>query len=67
MKCVYLSEDEVAVIEDALDEYIFEHNLDKLPMNKEGEYYGDDEFEELDAKRMNAIQSFYSKILREEN
>ena len=67
MKNIYLTKKEIQVIIDALDEYIFEHNLDELPMNENGEYYGENEFEKLSAKRMNAIQSVYSKISKEEN
>lgn len=62
MKNIYLTEVEIEVIKQVLEEYVFEHDLDELPMNENGEYYGDDEFEELDAKRMNAIQSIYDKF-----
>lgn len=66
MKCVYLTKKEIQVISNALDEYITEHCLDDLPMNENGEYYGDSELEKYDAQRMNNIQSVYSKILRRE-
>lgn len=66
MKCVYLTQGEIKVISEALDEYVTEHNLDELPMNRDGKYYGDDELEQYDAQRMNNIDSVYSKIYRDE-
>lgn len=66
MRCIYLTKNEIEVISAALDEYIAEHNLDELPMDGDGEYYGDDELEKYDAQRMNNIDSIYSKIFGEE-
>lgn len=64
MKNIYLTKKEIQVIIDALDEYIFEHNLDELPTYENGEYYGYSELEKHSAKEMNNIQNIYSKILR---
>lgn len=66
MKCVYLTQEEIEAISEALDEYITEHNLDELPMNSDGKYYGYDELEQYDAQRINIIHSIYSKIYRDE-
>lgn len=64
MKEICFNENEIKAISDALDEYVFEHGLDDLPMHENGVYYGDNDIEECDAKRMNAIQSVYDKLYR---
>lgn len=64
MKNIYFNESEIKAISEALDEYVFEHSLDDLPMHENGVYYGDGDREECDANRMNAIQSVYDKLYR---
>ncbi|MGX5377585.1 hypothetical protein ACWCL1_04975 [Ligilactobacillus sp. LYQ135] len=60
MKCVYLTEEEIEVINDALDSVAFEYGWTDVPMDENGVYYDDDCPE--DAKRANAIASIREKL-----
>lgn len=61
-KTIYLTNEEINVIVDALDEYVFEHSYDEYPMDDNGKYY--DEEYPYEADIANAIQEVYSKLLR---
>ena len=60
-KKVYLTNKEINVIVDALDEYVFEHSYDEYPIDADGKYY--DEEYPYEADTANAIQEIYSKLL----